>query len=161
MKLTTKLTALLIAVLFMSACSKDDTPTPCTTLTTSATVNEDDSYTLQVAQLLITDGFEETNYVFQLAAVDSDCDGATILNLSIEVSGNIGGTYPVVDFFDAGLEEASGTFGTGTISGLNQSFTDIQSGSVEIIDNGNNNFSINFQGTLVNNDEVSFATTFY
>ena len=164
MKLTTKFTALLIAILFMSACSNDDDDIPtiptCTTLTTSASVNGDDSYTLQLAQLLaVGGGYGGTNYTFQVGAVNVDCDKSTILSISLEVSGDIGGTYPVVAFFDAGLDEASGGFGTQSLATASQTITDIESGSVTITDNGGNNFSIDFEGTLINNEDVSFATT--
>jgi len=162
MNLTTKLTALLLFILFFSACSKDDEPAPtpeCTTLTTSATINGDDSYTLQVAQLSTSSGFDGTNYIFQIGAVDSDCEESVVLSLIMEVSGDIGGTYPVVDFFDANLNEAHGTVSTLNLGTSSQTMSEIQSGSVMITDNGDDNFSIDFEGTLVNGDDASFATT--
>ena len=163
MKLTTnlKLIFLLICGLVFNACSKDDdnpSPSNCSELTSIATINGE-AYTMLGGQLLTSNGFDGIVHLFQLLAIDSGCEESKILNLNIEVPNEVNGTYPVLDFFDAGINEASGAYGTQNLSTQSQSIHEIVSGSVTITNNGNSNYFVDFSGTLTNNEQVSFKAT--
>ena len=165
LKLISKLFFIAIVAIFSSSCSGDDDSSDnqqltCTEFTTPATVNGDDSYTILLAQRLTSGGFDGTVYTFQVGAVDSNCTTAVVMQLSIEVDNGISGTYPVVEFFDADLNEASGNWVVQNVAnGTSQSAEEIASGSVTFTDNGNNNYAIDFSGTLLGGQQVTFSTT--
>lgn len=163
MKLTTnlKLILLLICGLVFNACSKDDdspSTSNCSELTSIATVNGEE-YTLLAGQLATMSGFEGVVHLFQLAAIDAGCEESKILNLTLEVPNEVNGTYPVLDFIDARINEASGAFGTQNLSTQSQNLHEIVSGNVTITNNGNSNYTVDFSGTLTNNEQVSFKAT--
>ncbi len=156
------LTLLLFTSVLVSSCSSDDDSSQsseCSQLSTQATVNGDDSFTLASAQRMINSGFEGTINMFQISAVSSDCNNVVILQIIVEVSGEIAGTYNVVDFFDANLNDAYGSMAFQDLANNSQSLVEIASGTLVIIDNGGNSLTIDFEGVLEDGSPSSFKTT--
>src|SRR5690606_2418186 len=105
----------------------------CTEFTTPVTVNGDDSYTVLFAQIIALSDESEDTYSFQVAGVDSNCMNVAVLQIGIDVDNGITGTFPIMDFFDAELNEAYGTWVTQNLSnGTSQGAIDIESGTVSI-----------------------------
>ena len=150
-----------VIVLFLlvgTSCSSDDdgsSQPACTDLTSQATVNGDSDYTLSSA---IFQTFGDS-YTFAVQAVKNDCSNSAQFSISYE-SSTVGGTYPILDFFDAENDEASGSYIFLNITGGGSGFQgEFASGTATIVDNGNNNYTITIQALLDNGDSVSISTS--
>lgn len=153
------LSLVVLSLLAGTACSSDDdsvsSQPDCTELTTQATVNNDSDYTLSSAVFQSFSG----SFTFVIQAVKNDCSNSAQFSLSYE-SSTVDGTYPIVDFFDADDNEASGTYTFLNITGGGSGFQgEFASGTAVVVDNGNNNYTITIQALLENGDSVSIATT--
>lgn len=149
-------------LVFFTSCSSDDDAqqtSQCSELTSQAIVNGDDSFTLLSAQKSAIGGFEGSINMFQLSAINEDCNLVHTLQIIVEFSGNVGGTYNVVDFFDAELNDAYGNVAVQNLSTMSSSLVEIASGTLVIVDNGNNSLTIDFDGVLENGNQSSFKTT--
>ena len=113
---------------------------------------------LSIAQLLITSGLDGDIYLFQVGGISSDCNNVKTLSFSIEIPTDteLGGTYEIKDFFDAGLNDASGVnFIDQTISPLSQSLVEVKTGTIEITKHADREFSIDMAGDFVGGGSVS------
>jgi len=69
----------------------------------------------------------------------------------------IGGTYPFVDFFDSNVNDASGSYITQMLDPISQTLFDINGGMVTVVNNGDNNFDLDIDATLVGGEQVTFV----
>ena len=152
-----------VNLIIATGCGKDDENTNCTNFpTVSGTVSIDgESLQLSVAQLLVQAGGSsfDDSYLFQIAGVSSDCNSLKSVNFTVTIpSGeSAGGTYSIKDFFDAGDDDATGSFVSQTFDPVGQSIRDLVSGTLIIIDEGNSKFDIELDAEIVGGGSISLV----
>ena len=150
-------------LIITTGCGSDDEEetTNCTNFpTTNGTVDIDgESLWLFVAQLSIQAGGSTfgDSYFFQIAGVSSDCNSSKTVNFTLtRPSGeSASGTYTIKDFFDAGEDDAYGSFISQTFDSSGQSLKDLISGTVVIVDEGNSKFDISLNAQIAGGGSVN------
>jgi len=159
-----KLCSLLLfaGVLSFSSCGNDDDAAPegCpgvgVGIEGSIEINGD-NLSLAIAQLLISGGGgSEDVYIFQIGGVSTDCSELKSINLTVSVpSGEpLNGDYNLTDFFDASVNEGYGSSITQNLTASTQSSVDIESGTANIVRNGDNNYSLDISAMLIGGSSV-------
>lgn len=158
-----KATFIVILSMLLISCGGDDEPTTCDSFPTlSGEINIDgEKLGLSVAQRLVQSagGSFGDQYVFQLAGVSSDCNTqkSISLNMSVPTGESVGGTYAIKSFFDAGDNDATGSFTTQSLNPISQSLLDLTGGSVTIVDNGGNSYEIDLDATVAGGGNVTMS----
>ena len=158
-----------IGMLFCLAnfsCKDDDDPEPMATecqgfvQVGEATV-DGQIHGLTVSQLIVTSGFSGDDYVFQFSAINSSCEVLESMNISIEIEkdADLDGTYPILDFFDADLNEAYGNVITQTFNPPGQTLMEMSSGTMEVTKLGVNNYTVKVSAGLVGGGQRSWEVT--
>ena len=168
MKKLLSLLLLASTLCFMASCGDDEEESSdCAgLLSTGGTIDIDgETLNLNLAQLLISSGFDGDIYSFQIGGLSSDCNNIKSLSFSIEITtdSDLNGSYTIKDFFDAGLNDAYGvTIADQTVTPLSQSLTEIKSGTLEITKHAARDYTIDMSGSLVGGGtvEVSFRNKF-
>lgn len=109
---------------------------------------------LSIAQYIAA----SNSYTFQLGGVTPDCTGQTVISLDIALSfgKTLGGTYPIKpDFPDE--NEFSASLIKQRINPVSQSFEEIISGTVKIVNNGSNDYDINVNGKTIGGEDVKVS----
>lgn len=124
-----------------------------------------EDFNLTVAQLLITEGFEGDNYLFQIAGLSDDCSELTSLSFSAEITTNsdFDGTYDIVGFFDAGLNDVTTVNVTNTnVTSQQQSLIEVTSGTMTVSKLADREYEVEMTGTLAGGGsvDVSFESEF-
>ncbi len=116
---------------------------------------------LTIAQLLVSSAFGDTNYQFQIGGITGDCEVLRSVNFTLMIpeGDSVSGTYDFEPFFYAYDGDTFGSIGVQNISTLSQSSLEINSGTLEIVDNGSNNFTIDLTATPASGDAVSMSLT--
>ena len=148
-----------LPVAIVISCKKNDETDPCADFEKLGTkiLVDGISQELSIAQLVISSAFG-TTYSMQIAAITSDCNEYFVLSISVEEGDNqkLNGTYQIKDFFDAGENDAYGSFTKQKVSPTSQSTTDLNSGTLKVIDLTNKKYNIDLSAKLVGGGTVTF-----
>jgi len=146
-----------------TSCGDDEEEMPdgCANVSTlDGTAEVDGStFTLTIAQLLVSNFVDEDSYNFQLAAIANNCNELRTINFIIDIpeGTQLGGTYPFVDFFDSTINDATGSYISQILDPISQTLFDINGGMVTVVNNGGNNFDLDIDATLVGGEQVTFV----
>lgn len=116
---------------------------------------------LSVAQLIRSSLGSEETYFFQIASIASDCNELHSITFTIEVPENssLNGTYQFKDFFDADENDAFGAFTTQQLNPISSKLVDIESGTLKATDMGGDNYTLDIDATLSNDEKVEMVLT--
>lgn len=116
---------------------------------------------LSIAQLLISSNFNQDDYLFQVTSISDDCSNTKTMTFYVGIPENttIGGTYEIKDFFDAGVNDAHGSYTVQNLVNLSQSLLEMESGSVHIVKEGTSKYSIDVDAILIGGEQVSMKVT--
>jgi len=148
--------------LLFTSCGDDEEVSECEGLAviSSDLMMNGSSASLSIAQLLVSDAFDETSYQFQIAGT-LDCEELKTASFVITIpSGeSIDGTYNFVDFFSAGAGDSHGSIFNQNLTTLSQSSSDIDSGSVTVTENGESNFTLDISAQPVQGATLEMELT--
>ncbi len=146
----------------MSSCGEDDesSSSGCEGVLESGATMElnGDVFNLSVAQLLLSEGFDGDVYQFQIAGISSDCNEVRTVSFAAEITtdSDFDGTYNIVDFFDAGLNDVfQVNVVNSTLQPAAQSSVAVNSGTLEVTKNASRNYTVSINGTQVGGDAIS------
>lgn len=142
-KLLLALPVVALLGLTTASCSKNNAP-ECTTFTTSANYNGDNSYTLFLAQLLSVG-----SPVFQIGIVDQNCEDTYTFSMATEGFG----TFPIDDF------DNTVTIMKSSLTAPSQSLYMLESGTITITDKGTGTYEFEVDGTDASGTNHTFSTT--
>jgi len=121
-------------------------------------VIDGETLNLSVAQLIISSGLEGDSYLFQVGGLSNDCNELRSLNFNVEIPTNsdFDGTYAIVDFFGADLNDVTGV----SIINLNvanqqQSIIEVNSGTMTVSKLADREYEVNMTGTLVGGGSIA------
>ena len=168
MKKTINLFLFFALISVLISCGKDDdNATTCDgVLNNGGTIEFDgEALNLSVAQLLISSGFDGDIYQFQVGGLTNDCNELKTLSFFAEITtnSNIDGTYDILDFFDASLNDVTGVNTTNTnISSGQQSLVEIKSGTMVVKKLADREYEVDMTGALTGGGsiEVNFKSEF-
>lgn len=144
MKKFFKLLPILALVGFASvSCSKHKAPS-CTNYNSQVTINNDNSYTVMVAQMMAS-----SPIMFQIGAVDQDCEDQYIFQMTVDSYG----THTI--------SEWSNTVSVikANLTTMSQTMYILSSGTVSITDHGNDSYTFEVNGQDDNGNSFTFNTT--
>jgi len=155
---------LLLCALISSftSCGGEDPETGCAdALNNGGTLEIDgETLSLSVAQLLITSGFDGDNYLFQVGGLSSECNELKTLSFSAEITTNsdFDGSYEIVDFFDAGLNDVTSVNTTvSNVTSGQQSLTQINSGTMTVKKLADKEYEVDMTGNKVGGGTVAVS----
>jgi len=163
--------ALLVVVLMLSlaSCGGDDDPVvtqeECDNVTTidgSLTLDgQEQNLTVALFMANSPGSSFDDRYSFTIASINSDCTELTTVSLNIDVAqgDTFGGTYNITDFFDAEAGDAYGNVMKQKYDPVSISSFDLESGTATVVNNGNNNFTLTIDATLVGGASLDFEMT--
>jgi hypothetical protein len=123
-------------------------------------VVDGETLNLSVAQLLISSDFEGDNYQFQVAGLSADCGQLQSLSFFAEIptDSDFDGSYNIVDFFDAELNDVTGVnTTTTTIASGAQSLVEINSGTMTVDKLADREYDIEMTGNLTGEGSISVS----
>jgi len=151
----------------VASCGDSDPPEetmtdPCeeqTTIEGSVTLNGDEQK-LILAQLVASSpgaNFDD-RYSFTIISTSNDCSELTTLSLNIKAGqgSEFSGEYPITDFFETDTNTATGRVMTQQITPVTITSLDMESGTVTVVNKGDNNFDLTIEADLVGGSTLSF-----
>lgn len=156
-----KLTFLCFLSFSIVSCGGDEDPSSdCDGLLASGgdMMIDGETLNLSIAQLLISSGLDGDVYQFQVGGIANDCTSSRVVSFIVEIptGAELNGTYPIKDFFDAGLNDVYGVTVTDQVfDPVSQSLTEVASGSFEFTKNDTRDYTVDMEGDLVGGGSVS------
>jgi len=158
---------LFVSFSILVGCGKDDeTPTCEGLLNNGGTMKIDgEDFNLSLAQLLVTEGFDGDNYQFQVGGLTDNCNELKSLSFLTEITTNsdFSGTYNIVDFFDAGLNDVTAvSFTSSNVSNGQQSQMQINSGTMTVNKVSSTEYEVDMTGNVTGGGsiDISFRSEF-